>query len=140
METEKKKDIFCREEVIGASTVAKVGTMRIVLSMDGVAEYHFLVMPIRHVEDAAELSTQEWSDMTAAVGLIARFYASHSIEGYKQILLSGPAAGQTVPHLHWHIIPGNSEFVTDPKQRKIHYTPDELGKKAKELANEFEVG
>ena len=139
MEKEKNtaNDIFCREEIIGASTIKKVGTMRVVLSMDGVEEYHLLVMPIRHVENAASLSIQERDDMVGAVGLIERFYASHGIGGYKQILLSGPAAGRTVPHLHWHIIPGNSEFVTDPKQRKIHYSAEELKDKTKTLAREF---
>lgn len=139
MEAERdlKRDIFCREEIIGASTVAKVGAMRIVLSMDGVAEYHFLIIPIRHVDDASLLSVKESEDFTRAVRSAAKFYASRGINGYKLVLLSGPEAGQTIPHLHWHMIPGNSEFVTDPKQRKIHYSVDELNKKAKELSQEF---
>ena len=137
MEKSTQKDVFCREEIIGSSTVVKVGSARIVLAMDGVAPYHMLVIPIRHAEQPKELSSKEINDIFEAVHRVEMFYKSKGIDGYKIMRLSGAAAGQTIPHIHWHIIPGTSDFVTGPKQRKIHYAPEELGKAAKELAQEF---
>ncbi len=132
-----QKDIFCREEIIGSSTLAKVGTARIVLSMDAVAKHHMLVMPIRHVERIDELTDEEHRDIVKALRSIEEFYKAHNIEGYKLVLLSGPAAGQTVQHAHWHVIPGNAEFVTDPKRRSVHYSGEELAWEADVLRRDF---
>ena len=132
-----QKDIFCREEIIGSSTLAKVGTARIVLSMDAVAKYHMLVMPIRHVERIEELTDEEHRDIVKALSSIEEFYKARGIEGYKLVLLSGPAAGQTIQHVHWHVIPGNAEFVTDPKRRSVHYSGEELAKEADVLRRDF---
>ncbi|MCL5239076.1 MAG: HIT family protein [Candidatus Marsarchaeota archaeon] len=137
MEKTATKDIFCREEIVGRSTITKAEGMRIVLAMDGVAEYHVLIVPVRHVARLSELTQEENAGMLKALRLVEGFYSAHGIDGYKLILLSGPGAGQTISHMHWHVIPGNSEFVTDPKQRSLHYTPEELSKKAAALAPEF---
>ena len=41
--------------------------------------------------------------------------ASHGPQGYNIGINDGPAAGQTVPHLHIHLIPRYAGDVPDPR-------------------------
>jgi len=67
---------------------------------------HSLVIPRRHVGSFFETTEAERS---AVLSLLDRARASvgdqHSPDGYNIGINDGPAAGQTVPHLHIHLIP-----------------------------------
>jgi bis(5'-adenosyl)-triphosphatase len=67
---------------------------------------HVLVCPIRVVPRLSELSAAEVQDLFQAVQhvgrMIERVYKASSLNIAIQ---DGPAAGQSVPHLHAHIIP-----------------------------------
>ncbi len=71
------------------------------------APTHVLVIPKRHIashahtlpEDAALLGT-----LFAEAGNIAR--AHHLDNGYRLVVNTGPDGGQTVDHLHVHILGG----------------------------------
>jgi diadenosine tetraphosphate (Ap4A) HIT family hydrolase len=47
-------------------------------------------------------------------------------DGYNDAVNYGAAAGQTVPHLHWHLIPRYAGDVADPKGG-IRYVIPEMG-------------
>ncbi|MGC8676572.1 MAG: HIT domain-containing protein, partial [Candidatus Micrarchaeia archaeon] len=138
-EAVKYNDIFDNEEVIGKSTIIKVGTMRIVASMDADQEYHFLVMTIAHRNNSLELTDAERSDYALAERVIAEFYKMHGIGGYSKIELVGEEAGRTIPHWHVHFVPGKSDnFHNNPKDRPIHRSGVELSKFAEGLRPQFE--
>ena len=70
------------------------------------AETHLLVIPERHVDtfrDVGEFSPDEARRMLEFVADTAR---RAGIADYKVVVNVGAGAGQTVFHLHWHILGG----------------------------------
>lgn len=77
---------------------------------------HTLVIPRRHVASLAELTADEagaiWSLLAEArSGLDAEFRP----DGYNVGVNDGRAAGQTVMHLHVHLIPRYEGDRADPR-------------------------
>ena len=70
------------------------------------APTHLLVIPERHVEtfrDVGEFTVDEAKHMLEFVADTAR---DAGVEDYRVVVNVGPGAGQTVWHLHWHILGG----------------------------------
>ena len=70
------------------------------------ADTHLLVLPERHLEtfsDVPALSADEAKRMLDFVVETARVAG---LEEYRLMVFVGPGAGQTVFHLHWHILGG----------------------------------
>jgi histidine triad (HIT) family protein len=67
---------------------------------------HLLVIPERHIEtfrDVGELSESEAKRMLDFVAETAR---KAGLDEYRLMIFVGAGAGQTVFHLHWHILGG----------------------------------
>lgn len=69
------------------------------IPLDPVVNGHVLVVPRRHVQDAAESKTATLAAMSCAVELARETAASNIITSI------GKAATQSVFHLHIHVIP-----------------------------------
>ena len=69
---------------------------------------HILVIPKSHVADSAAQITPENSAAVAhCFEVIAKIAAQEGLDaGFRVITNAGAAAGQTVPHLHFHILAG----------------------------------
>ena len=70
------------------------------------ADIPLLVIPERHVEtfrDVGQFSPEEARQMLSFVAEAARH---EGLEDYRVVVNVGPGAGQTVFHLHWHILGG----------------------------------
>ena len=68
------------------------------------AETHILIIPERHLEtfrDVAELEAKEAKRMLDFTAEVAR---DAGLTDYQVIANVGGSAGQTVFHLHWHVI------------------------------------
>jgi len=72
------------------------------------APIHLLVIPRRHVASASEVDDGRiWSTvMTAAVAAAHRLGLVE--KGFRLVVNSGEEAGQTIPHLHVHLLAGRS--------------------------------
>ena len=77
---------------------------------------HTLVIPRRHVDSFFNLTADERADL---LGLLDQAKAGIDKEfkpdTYNVGINDGPAAGQTVPHLHIHLIPRYTGDVPDPR-------------------------
>ncbi len=77
---------------------------------------HTLVIPRRHIGSFFELSDAE---RTCMVELLAQAKAeldlSFQPDGFNIGINDGAAAGQTVPHLHLHLIPRYRGDAPDPR-------------------------
>ena len=72
------------------------------------APVHVQVIPRRHIENAAAL-TDDHRDLSAHVILVAAQVArDEGVEegGYRLVANVGPHGGQSVPHLHIHVLGG----------------------------------
>ncbi len=74
------------------------------------APVHVQVIPRRHIENAAAL-TEDHRDLIAHLILVAAQVArDEGVEegGYRLVANVGPHGGQSVPHLHIHVLGGRA--------------------------------
>jgi diadenosine tetraphosphate (Ap4A) HIT family hydrolase len=77
---------------------------------------HTLVIPKRHVGSFFEITAEERTAMFALLDKAAlRLKDELAPAAYNIGINDGPAAGQTVPHLHIHLIPRFESDVADPR-------------------------
>ena len=70
------------------------------------ADVHLLVLPERHVDtfrDVGEFTANESKRMLEFVAEVAR---GAGLEDYRVLVNVGPGGGQTIFHLHWHVLGG----------------------------------
>ena len=86
---------------------------------------HTLIVPRRHVDDFFTLTEDEqvaiWSLLPPLKEVLAREFGP---AGYNVGLNAGAAAGQTVPHVHVHVIPRYPGDVPDPRGGVRWIVPD----------------
>ena len=101
--------IFCKIVAgdIPSTKVYEDDTILAFRDIAPMAPTHILVIPKAHIPDAASV-TPENSAVVAhifeVIGQIAK--AEGLTEGFRVVSNCGPHAGQTVPHLHFHILGG----------------------------------
>ncbi|KAF5097996.1 hypothetical protein D0Z00_002211 [Geotrichum galactomycetum] len=67
---------------------------------------HVLVCPLRTISRVSDLTPAEAQDFYATVQRVARVIERHyRADALNISIQDGPLAGQTVPHVHCHIIP-----------------------------------
>lgn len=71
------------------------------------APTHVLVIPKRHVESAAEVGPED-ADLVAAMFAAAASIGSGLENGWRLVTNVGPDAGQSVFHLHFHVLGGRN--------------------------------
>jgi diadenosine tetraphosphate (Ap4A) HIT family hydrolase len=77
---------------------------------------HTLIVPRRHVASLFDLPEAERAAVWALVAEVrAVLVAEFGPDGFTVGLNDGPAAGQTVPHAHVHVIPRRTGDVPDPR-------------------------
>jgi histidine triad (HIT) family protein len=70
------------------------------------AETHLLVLPERHVETFRDVAEFEADEAKRMLEFVARVAQEAGLEDYRVIVNVGPRAGQTIFHLHWHVLGG----------------------------------
>ncbi len=71
------------------------------------APTHILVIPKRHIASARELGDDEGPLLGHMFAVIAQLAADEGLErGYRVVTNVGPDAGQSVDHLHVHLLGG----------------------------------
>ncbi len=71
------------------------------------APTHILVIPKAHIASVAELSAENSAVVAHIFEVIAAIARQEGLEnGYRVVSNCGPDAGQTVHHLHFHILGG----------------------------------
>ena len=77
---------------------------------------HTLVIPNRHIGSFFELSPDERQSLLELLDAAKLVLDSElKPDGYNIGINDGPSAGQTVPHLHIHLIPRYNGDQTDPR-------------------------
>ncbi len=81
-----------------------------------VSQGHALLIPKRHVETWFDATPEEQAELTAAIAIAKQaIEEQHTPDGYNIGINVGPEAGQTVFHLHVHVIPRYRGDVDDPR-------------------------
>ena len=67
---------------------------------------HLLVLPERHLESFREVGELGPEEAKRMLDFIAETARAAGLDDYRVVVNVGPGAGQTVFHLHWHILGG----------------------------------
>jgi len=70
------------------------------------AETHLLVLPERHVESFREIAQFTPDEDKRMLDFSAEIAAQQGLTDYRVVVNVGAEAGQTIFHLHWHILGG----------------------------------
>lgn len=70
------------------------------------APTHLLVIPERHLESFREIGELGADESAALLRFVAETAQEAGLEDYRVVVNVGQEAGQTVFHLHWHILGG----------------------------------
>ena len=102
--------IFCRIAAgqIPSKVVHADGDIVAFRDIDPKAPTHVLVIPRRHIDSVNELEPGD-ADLIGRMVLVAKsIAATESIAGpgYRLVVNTGPDGGQSVSHLHLHVMGG----------------------------------
>jgi len=70
------------------------------------APVHVLVLPERHVDSFREIGRFDANETKRMLEFVAETAEKVGLTDYRVLVNVGPGGGQTVFHLHWHILGG----------------------------------
>jgi histidine triad (HIT) family protein len=70
------------------------------------ADTHLLVIPERHVETFRQVGEFPPDEAHRMLEFVAETARVAGLDDYKVVVNVGPGAGQTIFHLHWHVLGG----------------------------------
>lgn len=105
--------------------IDEVSTAMVIRDGYPVSPGHTLVIPKRHTGSFFNLSEQERGDLLVLLDR-AKLVLDEELspQGYNIGINDGAAAGQTVPHLHVHLIPRFEGDLSDPRGGVRWVIPD----------------
>jgi len=97
-----------------------------------VSASHSLIIPFRHFASIFEATPEELASIARGAAFRkSQLERSLAADGYNIGINEGRAAGQTIPHLHVHIIPRFERDVDDPRGGIRGVIPEKRTYKAK---------
>ncbi|MDQ3957849.1 MAG: histidine triad nucleotide-binding protein [Actinomycetota bacterium] len=103
--------LFCKIAAgeIPSETVHRSDSVVAFRDINPAASTHILVIPVRHVASAAELEDADGPLLAEIFETMTTLARQEGLEsGYRIVTNVGPDAGQSVHHLHFHLIGGRN--------------------------------
>jgi histidine triad (HIT) family protein len=75
------------------------------------ADVHLLVLPQRHVASFREVGEFPADEAKRMLEFVAETAREAGLDNYRVVVNVGEGAGQTVFHLHWHVLGGRVSGV-----------------------------
>ena len=104
--------VFCKiiNGEIPSSKVYEDDEVLAILDLSQVTKGHTLVMPKKHYANILEIPADELAHLIQKVQMIAKKVTTKlNAKGFNILVNTNEVAGQTVMHLHFHIIPRYDE-------------------------------
>jgi histidine triad (HIT) family protein len=73
------------------------------------ADVHLLVIPERHVASFREIGEFAADDAKRMLEFVADTAREAGLEDYRVVVNVGAGGGQTIFHLHWHVLGGRAK-------------------------------
>ncbi len=100
--------LFCRI-IAGEIPSAKVYEDQQVFAfkdIDPQAPVHFLVIPKAHIQSCGHITPENSSAVARCFEVISQVAREQGLESFRVVSNCGEQAGQSVPHLHFHVLSG----------------------------------
>lgn len=105
--------LFCRLYRDGAHVHAGDGFVA-VEDINPRAPIHLLVIPERHVDSFREIGEFPAEEARRMLEFVAETARIRGARDYRVLVNVGESAGQTIFHLHWHILAGDASSEDVP--------------------------
>lgn len=102
--------LFCRIAAgeIPADIVRSDDAVVVFRDINPKAPTHLLAIPRRHIPSAAELTDADGELLGALFGALKAVADEAGVSGYRIVTNVGAEAGQSVFHLHFHLLAGRT--------------------------------
>lgn len=104
--------LFCRL-VREGDHVAKAEGFVAIRDIAPKADTHLLVLPERHVDTFRDVDAFTADEAKRMLEFVARTARDAGLEDYRVLVNVGPGGGQTVFHLHWHVLGGRIQGMPE---------------------------
>jgi histidine triad (HIT) family protein len=99
--------LFCRLVQEG-DHVRKADGFVAIKDINPRADVHLLVLPERHVPSFREIDEFDADEAKRMLEFVAETAREAGLDDYRVIVNVGQSAGQTIFHLHWHVLGGRT--------------------------------
>ena len=97
--------LFCRLVAEG-DHVARVDGFVAVRDINPLADTHLLVLPERHIDTFRDIDAFPDEEAGRMLRFVAETAKTAGLNDYRVLVNVGAEAGQTIFHLHWHVLGG----------------------------------
>ena len=104
--------LFCRL-VRDGDHVHRADGFVAINDINPLAPVHVLVLPERHVDTFRDISDFDAEEAKRMLEFVSDTARTVGLEDYRVVVNVGPGGGQTVFHLHWHILGGQTMMETN---------------------------
>jgi histidine triad (HIT) family protein len=77
------------------------------------ADVHVLIIPERHLDTFRDITTLPAEESKRMLDFVAETARVLGLDDYRLMIFCGAPAGQTVFHLHWHLLGGAFHGTSD---------------------------
>jgi histidine triad (HIT) family protein len=97
--------LFCKLFAEGDHVASTVGFVAI-RDINPQAETHLLIIPEHHIDSFHQIAEFTADEDKRMLDFIAEVAADNGLTDYRVVVNAGAGAGQTIFHLHWHVLSG----------------------------------
>ena len=105
--------LFC-DIVRQGAYVAKTKGFVAINDINPRAKVHLLVIPERHVDTFRDVGSFSAEETKRMLDFIAETARAQGLEDYRVLVNVGESAGQTIFHMHWHVLGGDESAEDIP--------------------------
>lgn len=104
--------LFCKiiQKTIPSTIVKENDFVMAIHDIHPKAPIHYLLIPKTHIESVTHITDQDQSFCWHLFQLARDLGAQVPTKAFNLISNNGAAAGQSVPHLHWHFLAGKNLY------------------------------
>ncbi len=100
--------LFCKiaKKEIPAQFVFEDENVVAFKDIHALAPVHILIIPRKHIESVAGLTEEDGDTISHLIFTAKKIAEEKKLKGYKLVFNVGQEAGQTINHLHLHLLSG----------------------------------
>jgi len=112
---------FCNKKILTATWLESIN-FRAVYNLAPVFPGHTLIIPKLHIESMFELNIKELNEMFTFAHKCANILrGEYDSNSFNWLIQDGVDSGQTISHLHLHIIPRRKKDLPNPTDWESHF-------------------